>query len=110
MLKYSIAKSKLGAPKLESLSPTDESFFQNLEQSHFQIAIWRCSLNSDPPTVGICFYGCGKDCKTKYLIPLPVAPDAFLLPQEIMKVFRCGYKSENPCKSGTAPVSCRPTP
>ena len=31
MWKDSIAKSKLGTPKLESLPPTDESFFQNLK-------------------------------------------------------------------------------
>ena len=30
MWKYSIAKSKSGAPKLEILPPTDELFFQNL--------------------------------------------------------------------------------
>ena len=71
MAKHSIAKSKLGAPKLESLSPTDESFFQNLKQCHLQITVWRwrCSLNSDPPTVCIFFYGFGKNGETKYLIP-----------------------------------------
>ena len=106
MGKYSVAKSKLGAPKLESLSPIDESFFQNLKQSHLQITVWRYSLNSDPPTVGICFYGCGKNGETKYFIPLPVAPDVFLPPQEIMKVFRYSCNSENSFKSGTAPVTC----
>ena len=44
-----IAKSKSGAPMFENLPPTDESFFQDLERSHLQIAAWRCSLNADPP-------------------------------------------------------------
>ena len=43
-VKYSVAKSKLVAPKLESLLPADESFFQNLKRSHVEIAVWRCSL------------------------------------------------------------------
>lgn len=40
------------------------------------------------------------------LFLLPVASDVFLPPQEIMKVFRYSCNSENPCKSGTAPVTC----
>ena len=100
MWKYGTAKSKSGAPKLESLPPTGESFFQNLKRSHLQIAVRRYSLNADPPTVDIYLYRWGKDGETKYLIPLPVAPDICLVPEEIMKVFRCGYTSENSCKSG----------
>ena len=53
MWKYSFAKSKLGAPKLESLPPTDNSFFQNLKRRHLQIAARRYSLNADPPAVDI---------------------------------------------------------
>ena len=52
-----IANSKSGAPKLESLPPTDDSFFQNLKGSHLQIAVWRYLLNADPPTVDIYLYG-----------------------------------------------------
>ena len=84
MWNNSTAESKSDAPKLESLPPTDESFFPNLKRSHLQRAVWRCSLNADPPTVDICLYGWGKDDKTKDLIPLPVAPDVCLVPQEIM--------------------------
>ena len=100
MWNNSIAESKSGAPKLESLAPTDESFLQNLKRSHLQRAVWRCSLNADPTTVDICLYGWGKDDKTTDLIPLAVAPDVCLVPQEIMKVFRCGCTSENSCESG----------
>ena len=85
MEKYMIANSKSGAPKLESLPPTDDSFFQNLKGSHLQIAVWRYLLNADG--------------EIKYLISLPVAPDVCLVPEQIMKVVRCGYTSENLCKS-----------
>ena len=53
MWKYSFAKSKSGASKLESLPPTDNSFIQNLKRTHLQIAAWRYSLNADPPAVDI---------------------------------------------------------
>ena len=78
--------------------PTDESFFQNMKRSHLQIAVWRCSVNADPPTVYIDLYGWGNDGETKYLIPLLVAPDVCLVPEKKMKVFRCGCTSENSCK------------
>ena len=80
--------------------PTDESFFQNMKRSHLQIAVWRCSVNADPPTVYIDLYGWGNDGETKYLIPLLVAPDVCLVPEKKMKVFRCGCTSENSCKWG----------
>ena len=99
MEKSMIANNKSGAPKLESLPPTDDSFFQNLKGSHLQIAVWRYLLNADPPTVDLYLYGWGKDGEIKYLISLPVAPDVCLVPEQIMKVVRCGYTSENLCKS-----------
>ena len=73
-------------------------FFQNLKRSHLEKAVWRCLLNADPPTVYINLKGWGKEGKTKYLIPLPVALDVCLVPEGIMKVFTCGCDSENLCK------------
>ena len=105
MWKYSTAKSNLGAPKLESLPATDEYFFQNLKRSHLQIAVERRSLNADPRTVDICFYRCVKKDETKYLIPLPVAPDVCLVPEELTKVFRSGCVSENSPKSRSCSCS-----
>ena len=100
MWKYAISKNKSVAPKLESLPPTDEAFLENLKRGHLQVAVWRTSLNANPPQVDIYLYGWGKEGMTKYLIPLPVSPDVCLVPEEIMKVFRCGCASENACKSG----------
>ena len=85
MQKYSIEKGKLGTPKLESLVPTHESFFQNLKRTHLLIAVWRCLLNADPLTVDINLHGWAKEGETKYIIPLTVAPDVCLVPEEIMK-------------------------
>ena len=81
-------------------NPTDESFIQNLNQSHSQIAVWKCSLNADHPTVDVYLYGWGKEGENKYFIPLLVAPGVCLVPEEIMKVFRCVCDLENSCKSG----------
>ena len=43
--KSMILRNKSGAPKLESLPPTDEAFFQNLKRAHLQIAVWKSSIN-----------------------------------------------------------------
>lgn len=55
----------------------------------------RFLLNTDSLEVGVYLYGWRKDGETKYLIPFPGAPDMFLVPDEIIKVFRCGCTSEN---------------
>ena len=78
----------------QSLPPSDKSFFQNFKQSHLQIAAWRCSLNADPATVGIW----ERMVRLSSLF-LSLALDICLVPEEIMKVFRCGCTSEDLCKS-----------
>ena len=105
MAKHSIAKSKQDAPKLESLPPTEKSFFQDLKWRHSQIAVGRCSWNADPPTVDIYLYVWENDDKTNYFIPLPVAPNVCLVPEDIMKVFRCTCTLINSLKSGNCPCN-----
>ena len=106
-----LLKSKSGALYLESLPPTDKSFFQNLKQSHLQTAVWRCLLNADLPTVDIHPYRDGKEGEIKHHIFLPIPPDICLIPEAIMKVFRCRCASANSSKLGNcycnkSPLSC----
>ena len=42
----------------------------------------------------------GEEEGTKYVIPLSVDEKVSLVPDEILKVYRCGCSSENSCKSG----------
>ena len=62
--------------------------------------MWRSSLDTDPPTVDIYHHGWDKEGETKYVVPMLVNKDVSLVPEEILKVFRCGCSSDNPCKSG----------
>ena len=40
-----------GAPKLASLSPTNEAFNENVARAHLQLAVWRNTLQTDPPAI-----------------------------------------------------------
>ena len=72
-----------------------EILLQIVTCSHLQIAVWKCLLNADPATVDIQLYGWGKVGETKYLIPLTVSPDVYLVPEDTMTVFKCCYALEN---------------
>ena len=98
--KHSITKNKSNASKLETLPPTDEAFSENLKRGHLKIAVWRCSLSAVPPIVDIYLHGWGKEGQTKYVVPITVSQDVHLVPDEILKIFRCGCASENSCISG----------
>ena len=54
-IRYTIWASKMAntkitsAPKLISLPPTNESFFEHVRRAHHQTAIWKGSLSPVPP-------------------------------------------------------------
>ena len=63
-----------------------------------QIAIWKNLTNPQTPVVDVLSYGWQKEEAEKYLIPID--SDTQLIPDELLKIFKCGCSSENSCKSG----------
>lgn len=97
--KNKIAKSNSTAPKLEALPPTDEAFQENLKRAHLQAAIWRNSLKSDPSNVNVLDFGWAHDEASKCLVPVAVPHGVKLVPDNILKIIRCGCCSESACKN-----------
>ena len=62
--KHCITKNKSNAPKLETLTPTDKAFLENLKRGNLQIVVWRCSLSAVTPVVDIFLHGWGKEGQT----------------------------------------------
>ena len=73
---------------------------ENLRRGHLQAATWRHSLNPDPPSVNVLDFGWSKDATATCHLPVPVSGDVKLVPDELLKVIRCGCASEKACKSG----------
>lgn len=90
-----VALSKACAPKLTSLPPTTEAFEQNVARAHLQVAVWRKTLDPNPPALDPTKYGWTKDDKS--LIPVTVPPNVRLAPAELLKLIRCSCASEMPC-------------
>ena len=44
-------KNVTKAPELKALPPTKEAFKENVKWAHFQSAIWKSALNSEPPAL-----------------------------------------------------------
>ena len=63
-----------------------------------QIAIWKNLTNPQTPVVDVLSYGWQKEEAEKYLIPID--SDTRLIPDELLKIFKCGCSSESSCKSG----------
>ena len=98
--KNKVARNNSTAPKLESLPPTDQSFQENRKRAHLQAAIWRNSLGENPPEVNVLDFGWIKVTSASCLLPSTVPPGIKLVPDELLKIKRCGFASEKPCKGG----------
>jgi len=94
-----VGRSKAAAPDLCSLPPTTEAFKQNVLRAHLQMAIWRHSLNADPPDLDPTSYGWSKDEASASLSPTTVQDGVTLAPEQLLKLIRCSCKSDNACKS-----------
>ena len=77
-------KGVTSSPKLESLPPTKEAFFENVKRAHLQACIWSAADKSGSPSMSPEEFGFTKDLNSKTLKPvlLPdgvaVAPDFVL--------------------------------
>ena len=99
-----IANKKLtAAPQLKALPPTTEAFTEHVHRAHVQAAIWRATLEADPPVFEHT-HGWTKDDSSSTLVPLPLPPDVTSAPEEVLKMIRCGCASVRPC--ATARCSC----
>ena len=96
-----VSQRLASAPKIESLPPTDEAFKENVARAHLQAAIWKYSLDADPPTLDPCNYGWMKDPLSHMgsLEPITVPTGTPIAPEDILKLIRCGCDSAQPCKS-----------
>lgn len=92
-------KGQMSAPNLAALPPTKEAFLENVKRAHFQSYLWR-NLNSNlPPALNPEEFGWKKDTCNRTLIPIHLPENAKLVPDYILKMIRCGCKSETPCNS-----------
>ena len=98
--------AKNTAPLLESLPPTDAALRENFKRGHLQAAIWLSSLLADPPEVDISLYGWDFDQNSSCLQPAFGPPGLVLVPDELLKIMKCGCKSDEPCK-GSRCSCCR---
>ena len=87
------------APKLQSLPPTNEAFRENVARAHLQVAIWRQSLQLNPPDMDPLAHGWTRRDGSTSLIPATVADNVTLAPDEILKMIKCSCDSDMPCKS-----------
>ena len=83
-----VASNVASAPKLKSLPPTNESFLQNVLRAHLQVAVWRNCADRNPPDLDPEYHGFVKDGDS--LKPVP---------DEILRVVKCGCTSTFPCQS-----------
>ena len=56
--------------QLCSLPPMNESFEENVNQSHFQRVIWKSALDLEPPDLDRMLYGWSKDKIAKSFVPI----------------------------------------
>ena len=94
-----VSRSLGGAPKLQTLPPTNEAFRENVARAHLQVAIWRHALEPNPPHLDPLSYGWIKDEGSTSLVPRTVAENVALAPDAILKMIKCSCDSDIPCKT-----------
>ena len=96
-------KNLQSAPKLKLLPPTTEAFVEHVYRAHLQTALWKSSMDSDPPHINPIQLGWSKD-ENNVMVPVPIPPDVSSAPLDVLKLIKCGCSSDNPC--GTTKCSC----
>ena len=77
-----------------------EAFEQNVRRAHHQVALCYSALGGDPPAMNAVEYGWESDDTNRRLIPRNMADGISYAPEHILKLVRCGFSSEWPCKGG----------
>ncbi len=92
-----VGGKKAGAPKLCSLPPTNEACMQNILRAHLQVAIWRHSLEPNPPDLDPTLYGWSREENSMSLSPNTVSEGTPLAPTDLLKLIRCSCSAEFAC-------------
>ena len=92
-------------PKLCSLPPTSEAFKENVKRAHHKAILWRSLEDSNLPELDVEIYGWVKNSELKTLQPVLLPINVELAPETVMRMIRCGCKSEIPCR--TLSCSCK---
>ena len=87
-------KNMTSAPKLKTLSQTNQAFVENVRRAHFLTAIWKAHLQSKPPNMNPEEYRWEREETSKFLL-VPIHTDVALAPPQILELIRYG------CTSGT---------
>ena len=109
-LRYTVWSKKMSnkkltsAPDLKSLPPTTEAFNEHVYRAHFQAAVWRSSLDPDPPVLDPLHYGWSCSDGDNMVSPVALPPDVSPAPVEVLKLIKCGCSSSQPCL--TSRCSC----
>jgi hypothetical protein len=93
-----VSQSMACAPKLNSLPPTNEAFKENVARAHLQAAVWRNTLEANPPALDPTTCGWSQEEGSKSLTPVTVPDNTPLAPVELLKLIKCSCSSEMPCK------------
>lgn len=96
-------KGHASAPNLAALPPTKESFIENVKRAHYQAALWR-NVHL-PPAWDPVKFGWKKDIPNRSLSPTTLPEGCNPAPEYILKMIKCGCKTEDPCNSKKC--SCR---
>ena len=94
-----MARNALEPPKLCSLPPTDVSFNQNILRAHLAAAIMKSSLRPDPPNLNPEQYGWHCPDGFELLLPVVTPEGTVMAPPALIKLVKCGCKSQSPCFS-----------
>jgi hypothetical protein len=83
-------------PKLHSLAPTNKAFAENVRRVHYQGIVWRSLETQDPPELDPELDGWVKYTTSKSLRSVTLPTGIQLAPDSIMRLIRCGFKSDTP--------------
>ena len=107
-----MANSKLNsAPQLKVLPPTQSAFELHVARAHLQAAIWKESLKQSPPDLNPLSHGWADGPEHIGMVPLGIPNGVSPVPEEILKMIKCGCSSMSRCSSmrcscSSARLSC----
>lgn len=94
-----VSRSIAGAPKLQSLPPTNEAFRENVARAHLQVAIWRQALQSDRPDLDPLQHGWERQTGSPALTPTTFPENVAAAPPELLQLIKCSCDSDMPCRT-----------
>lgn len=94
-----VGQSKACAPSLQTLPPTTEAFKENVARAQLQVAVWRNTLEPNPPAIDPTAYGWAKEQGSNSLTPTTIPENVPVAPMQLLKLIRCSCDSNFPCRT-----------